>query len=80
QLWSWGLASLGVFALYLITHKRTRTAGWATALGIQVLWVTYAVVTRQWGFIASAVAYGTMYGKNLFAWRRESAEIIGGEP
>ena len=72
QLWSWGLAALGVTCLYFISRKSTRTIGWAGALGIQGIWIVYAIVTRQWGFIASAVAYGLMYGKNLLAWRREA--------
>lgn len=72
QVWSWALAALGVSCLYLISRKSTRTIGWAGALVIQTLWIIYAVVTRQWGFIASAIAYGAMYGKNLLAWRKES--------
>ena len=73
QLWSWGLAALGVTCLYLISKKSTRTVGWTGALLIQGIWIIYAIVTRQWGFIASAVAYGLMYGKNLLAWRQETA-------
>ena len=73
QVWSWALAALGVTCLYFISRKSTRTWGWAGALAIQGIWVVYAIVTKQYGFIASAVAYGLMYGKNLAAWQRESA-------
>ncbi|MGW0485757.1 hypothetical protein [Nonomuraea sp. NPDC003214] len=27
------------------------------------------MATRQWGFIASALAYGLLYGRNYLAWR-----------
>ena len=71
QLWSWALAALGVTCLYFVSRKSTRTWGWAGALAIQGVWVVYALATKQYGFIASAVAYGAMYGKNLAAWRKE---------
>lgn len=35
------------------------------------------VVSTQYGFIVSAVAYGWVYGKNALAWRR--AAIHDGE-
>jgi hypothetical protein len=75
QLWSWGLAALGVGCLYLISRKATRSWGWFGALAIQALWVVYAVVTRQWGFIASSIAYGFMYGRNLLVWRKEKQAV-----
>jgi hypothetical protein len=42
--------------------------GWAVGLGAQVLWMTYAVKTRQHGFIFGAFAYGSVYARNLWAW------------
>ncbi len=67
--WSWLLTAVGVTGLYFA--GRRRAFGWAIGLGAQVLWIAYALATRQWGFIASAVVYGLVYGKNFAAWRRE---------
>jgi hypothetical protein len=63
--WSWTLAAIGVTGLWLAGSGRR--LGWAVGVGVQVLWVAYAVVTRQWGFIFSALAYGAV---NIRNWRR----------
>lgn len=67
--WTWSavLAAVGIAGLLLA--GRGRWEGWAVGLGAQVLWVVYALVTQQWGFIASAVAYGVVYGTNAWRWR-----------
>lgn len=67
--WSWTLAAIGIFGLWLSGRKDYR--GWFVGLGAQILWITYAVVTAQYGFIASALAYGAIYLKNGLAWMRE---------
>lgn len=74
QAWSWILTFVGISGLYLAGRKRW--AGWAIGLGAQVLWVAYAVATRQWGFIFSAIAYGSVYALNVRRWRAEKkAEV-----
>lgn len=72
QWWSWILTAVGVLGIWLAGRKLT--AGWAVGFGAQALWIAYAVATRQWGFIVSALAYGTVYGRNWLRWRRESRE------
>lgn len=72
MIWSFALAAIGVLGL-LVAGKR-RWQGWAIGLGAQALWIAYAIATRQWGFIASALAYGAVYGRNMLAWRREQRE------
>lgn len=67
--WSWLLTAVGVFGLYL-AGKRNRW-GWAVGVGAQVLWVVYALVSRQYGFLVSAGAYAAVYGRNLYLWRQE---------
>jgi hypothetical protein len=69
QIWSWVLTAVGVSGLYLA--GRRSWAGWAIGLGAQVLWLAYAIATRQWGFIVSAFAYGSVYATNVRRWRRE---------
>lgn len=67
--WSWVLTAVGVTGLLLAGRKQK--AGWAVGFGAQALWITYAIVTRQWGFIFSALAYGSVYARNFLAWRRD---------
>lgn len=70
-IWSLALAAVGVLGIYLSGKKNYW--GWGIGLGAQVLWIVYAVVTDQWGFIISALAYGWVYGKNFLTWRRDDA-------
>lgn len=63
--WSWLLTTIGVAGLVLVGRKNK--IGWVIAIGVQGLWITYAVITKQWGFIASALIYG---GVNLYNWNR----------
>ena len=68
QWWSWALTVVGVFGLWLAGRKSPW--GWAVGLGAQGLWIAYALVTVQYGFLFSAGAYGFVYAKNFLAWRR----------
>lgn len=70
--WSWLLMAVGVTGLYLAGSKRK--IGWFIGIAVQLLWVTYAVVTKQWGFIASAIVYGAVNIRNWRRWRREEME------
>lgn len=69
--WSWLLTAVGVTGLYFA--GRRRALGWAIGIAAQGLWITYALATRQYGFLASALAYGWVYVKNFRAWRRDAA-------
>lgn len=69
QYWSWLLAAIGVTGLWLAGSHRL--IGWQIGLGVQTLWITYAIITQQWGFIASALAFGTVNLRNLIKWKRE---------
>lgn len=77
QWWSWLLAAIGVSGLFLAGSKRK--LGWAIGFSVQGLWVAYAVATKQWGFIASAIAYGWVYARNWLRWRREVPVLKSGE-
>jgi hypothetical protein len=66
QYWSWILTAVGVFGLWL-AGRRNRL-GWAVGLGAQVLWVAYALATKQYGFLVSAFAYSWVYATNLGRW------------
>lgn len=62
-LWSYALAAVGVAGL-LIATTRPR-AGWWLNLAGQFAWLVYAINTRQWGFLISALVYGVAYARLL---------------
>lgn len=63
QLWSWGLAAVGITAMWLAgRHPRT---GWTLGMAAQALWATYAVATAQYGFLLSCTGYACVYAVNL---------------
>lgn len=75
MLWSYGLAAVGI--LGIILAARRNKVGWAVGFGAQLAWIVYAIVTRQYGFIVSAVAYGAVYAHSWLRWRREEQEAKG---
>lgn len=65
QWWSWALTANGLLGLWLVaTYARK---GWIVLIGNELLWIAYAVLSRQWGFIAMAATYGTVY---VFAYNK----------
>lgn len=72
--WSIALAAIGILGIYLAGKKNSW--GWFIGLSAQAIWIVYAIVTQQWGFIASALAYGFIYGKNWLAWRKDKASTV----
>jgi hypothetical protein len=71
-LWSYALAAVGILGIYLA--GRRSWVGWAVGVGAQALWIVYALVTAQPGFIVSALAYAVVYGRNWWKWAREERE------
>jgi len=64
--WSWVLSAVGVVGLIFAGSKLK--IGWAIGLFAQVLWIIYALVSHQWGFLVSAFAYGYVYARNWWKW------------
>ena len=75
-IWSYALAVIGVSGL-LIAASKPRV-GWWFNIGAQAVWITYAIVTRQWGFLLSALAYAVAYVRLLR--RAYRAPITEGDP
>lgn len=69
--WSVVLAVIGVFGLFLTTRKMA--AGFAVGVGVQVLWIIYAVTTAQYGFIFSALAFGFVNAWGFYKWKTEKS-------
>jgi hypothetical protein len=71
-MWSWLLAIVGVTGIYFVGRKTIW--GWIVLCFNEILWITYAVITKQYGFIFSAIAYAAVYIKSFIHWRREEPE------
>lgn len=68
-IWSVGLAAIGILGIYLAGSRNIW--GWAVSFGAQAMWIVFAIVTTQYGFILSALVYGFVYGRNFIKWRNE---------
>lgn len=62
-VWSYVLAGVGISGL-LIAARHPKI-GWWFNISTQALWATYAIVTRQWGFLASTAGYTVAYARLL---------------
>lgn len=67
QAWSWLLAAGGLLVFWLAGNQN-RWA-WYVSLGLQTAWFTYGLVSRQWGFVASACAFSGVSVRNLLRHR-----------
>jgi hypothetical protein len=68
---SWVLAGSGVAAIYFVGKKQIWAWIWATCN--EAMWIYYATVTKQYGFIFAAIAYSIVYIKSYLHWRKEDA-------
>jgi hypothetical protein len=68
-MWSWVLAVIGVAGIYFVGRKTIW--GWLILCANEVLWITYAIITKQYGFIFSAIAYAAVYIKSFIHWKND---------
>lgn len=69
MFWSYLLSAIGIYGLYL-AGKKVKWA-WLVGASAQTLWIVYALSTKQYGFIVSAIAYAFVYLKNHYEWNRK---------
>ena len=70
EYWSWVLAVIGVAGIYFVGKKTLW--GWFVLLFGETIWIVYALVTEQYGFIVSAIAYALVYVKSYLHWKEDS--------
>jgi hypothetical protein len=68
---SYILAAIGVTGIFFVGRKTIW--GWLILCLNEVLWIIYAITTKQYGFIFAAVAYGIVYIKSFIHWRNDDA-------
>lgn len=71
QLWSWALAAVGVSGLYLTTKKLA--IGFAVGVAVQGLWIAFALVSGQLGFILSALGFAWVNALGWYRWTRNTS-------
>lgn len=64
--WSYILPPIGIIGIIL--QGRKNRWGWIVGIFAQVIWVTYAAATRQWGFLPQSIIYGLIYAWNFIDW------------
>ena len=72
-MWSWVLAVIGVTGIFLVGRKTIW--GWLILCVNEVLWVFYALSTKQYGFIFMAVTYAAVYIKSFLHWRKDEVQL-----
>jgi nicotinamide riboside transporter PnuC len=73
-MWSYVLAAIGVTGIFFV--GRRTIWGWFVLLFNEVLWIAYALITNQYGFILSAIAYAVVYIKSYLLWRKEAEKGV----
>jgi hypothetical protein len=73
-MWSYVLAAIGVTGIFFVGRKTIW--GWFVLLFNEVLWIAYALITNQYGFILSAIAYAIVYIKSYLLWRKEAEKGV----
>lgn len=74
EWWSYLLAGLALFVTWHVGRKRAWA--WLVATVAQLLWIVYAVMTEQYGFLASSVAFLLINLRNYVKWRREECQEV----
>jgi len=69
EYWSWILAAIGITGIFFVGKKTVW--GWLILLVNEFIWIAYAVSTKQYGFIISALAYAAVYIRSYIHWKRE---------
>jgi hypothetical protein len=58
--------TVGITGVYL-TGKRLWW-GWLVGVLSEILWITYAIITKQYGFIVAGLVYGIVFAMNARKW------------
>ena len=73
QWWSWALSAIGV-AGFVLAGRKVWWA-WYVNLANQALWLTYSLITGQYGFLVATGVYTVVFAKNAAAWTREHRQV-----
>jgi hypothetical protein len=69
QIWPWALSVASLLGLWITGNKMR--VGWLVSLASEGLWFTYALVSRQYGFISMSVVFSAVHIRNWLKWKPE---------
>lgn len=72
--WSFVLAAGSIGGLWIVSKKPT--IGWLWTLIMEFLWITYAFIIKQWGFMTLCICYAIVYTYNLYKARSKNETIL----
>ena len=79
QWWSWLLTAIGVAGFILAGRKVWWS--WYVNIANQAIWLTYALLTHQYGFLVGVFVYLWVFIGNARRWtkehRQKSADTSG---
>jgi len=68
ELFSWILSAIGIISYYILGRKNRW--GWIINASYQLVWIIYALLTHQYGFIIVCVFFFVVAMKNFFHWNK----------
>jgi hypothetical protein len=66
EYWSYLLAMVGITGIFFVGKKTA--FGWLILFVNEILWITYALISQQYGFLLMAIAYMIVYLKSYREW------------
>lgn len=72
-IWTVCLSIVGITGMWISGNGSKW--GWFIGLCAQVLWITFAIVTRQYGLILGSLCYGAVNLRNLLKWRAAERKV-----
>lgn len=72
--WSVALALVALTGTWCVGNKWS--VGWLVHVLGNTLWITYGVVTEQWGFPISSTIFIVICTRNYLRWRRTSSAEV----
>lgn len=73
QVWSWIVTIIGVIGFLLSGNKVWWS--WYVNIANQILWIIFALVTKQYGFLVGVPLYLSVFGRNAYSWTKEHREV-----
>lgn len=74
EYWSWILTAVGLTGFILAGRKVWWC--WYINIACQGLWMTYAIVTEQFGFVVASLVYTIVFTQNAVEWTKERPREI----
>lgn len=66
QTFTWAINIIFLIVLWMTGNKMR--SGWLLGLFLQLLWVMYAITTKQYAFLVAVIPVTIMYSRNWILW------------